>query len=248
MAAVQRHGHVSCLRSKRSDRTRKASAMTRMATTLRQRSGMPSALAKTPTVIGWYQADGKAQAEDFGAAGERRHRREQSGKIHRRHDGENRGREYRGDLGAGKRGNQLAESGRRHDVDDGADQQCQKRSLERHVEEKDRHQEQKHEIHHGDRDVGKLLAEQELELGDRGRAEVGDRAGFLFAHHRDRRHDRRDQTQHQHEDARHHRVDAEKGLVVAKAGLDIVVGPAIRASRAPHLALQAPRLPFGRRR
>ena len=44
--------------------------------------------------------------------------------------------------------------------------------------------------------------------------------------------------QHQHEDAGHHRVDAEKGLIVAKAGLDIVVRPGVGAARATRLALQ----------
>ena len=39
--------------------------MTAIATTLRQRSAMPSALAKTPTVIGWYQADGNVRPMIF---------------------------------------------------------------------------------------------------------------------------------------------------------------------------------------
>src|SRR3974377_1268391 len=49
--------------------------MMKIATTLNQRLDMPSALAKTPTVIGWYQAEGNVrprilavpESEDTGA-------------------------------------------------------------------------------------------------------------------------------------------------------------------------------------
>ena len=39
--------------------------MSAIAAISRQRSAMPSALAKTPTVIGWYQADGKHRPIKF---------------------------------------------------------------------------------------------------------------------------------------------------------------------------------------
>ena len=39
--------------------------MIAIAAILRQRSGMPSALAKTPTVTGWYQADGNVRPRIF---------------------------------------------------------------------------------------------------------------------------------------------------------------------------------------
>src|SRR4029077_11985685 len=39
--------------------------MRRIATTLNQRLDIPSALAKTPTVIGWYQAEGNVRPRIF---------------------------------------------------------------------------------------------------------------------------------------------------------------------------------------
>jgi hypothetical protein len=41
--------------------------MMKIATTLNQRLDMPSALAKTPTVIGWYQAEGNVRPRIFAA-------------------------------------------------------------------------------------------------------------------------------------------------------------------------------------
>src|SRR5208282_3575192 len=170
------------------------------------------------------------QADDPRPAGKRGDRREHSGEIDRGYDRKDRGREDGCDLGPGKGRDQHAETNGRNDIDQRSHQQNEERPLRRDAENENRDQQQGEEGDHRDCDIGQLLADQVLESGDRRRAEVCDRARLLLTHDRDRRHDRRNQAQQQHEDAGHHRVHAEKGLVVAKTGLNIVVPPGIGAA------------------
>ena len=81
--------------------------MSAIAAMSRQRSTMPSALAKTPTETCWYQDEGNDRPMNFRPAGERGHRREHSGEIDCRHDREDRGREDGCDLRSGEGGDQL---------------------------------------------------------------------------------------------------------------------------------------------
>src|ERR1700733_2687595 len=164
----------------------------------------------------------EGEADDPRPAGERGDRRQHSGEIDRRHDRKDRGREDGCDLRSGEGGDQNAEPHGRDDIHDRSQEKDQERPLRRHVEYENRDQQQGKEGDHRDRDIRKLLADQVLESRDRRRAEVRDRARLLLTHDRDRRHNRRNQAEQQHENAGHHRVDAEKGLIVAKTGLDIV--------------------------
>ena len=198
-------------------------AISAIAAMSRQRSTKPSALANTPDRDLLVPGRGKRQADDPRPARQRGDRREHSGEVDRRHDRENCRRENRCDLRPRERGDQNAEPHGRDDIDDRSQEKNEERSFRWHAENENRDHEQDEEGDHRDRDIGQLLADQVLEACDRRRAEVGDRAGLLLAHDRDRRHDRRNQAQQQHENAGHHRIHAEKGLIVAKASLDIVV-------------------------
>ena len=154
-------------------------------------------------------------------AGQRGHRGHHAGELRRRQHGQNGGAEQRGDLGARERRNQHAIGGRRGDIDQRRRAAGRKAALERHLEDEQRHQEHQREIDHGDRDVGKLLADQKFEAGDGGHVEVGDRAELLFANDGERHQDRRKQRQHQRHGRRHHRIDAVEILVVLEPDLDV---------------------------
>src|SRR5262249_27326863 len=58
---------------------------------------------------------------------------------------------------------------------------------------------------------------EEFKFADGSGAEIGDRASFLLAHHRDGRQDGGNQHQHQYDNARDYGVDTLEGLIVAKA-------------------------------
>src|SRR5512139_1532845 len=57
--------HASCLRRNTSDRSRNTVAIVVIAAILGHSAAKPRSLANTPTVIGWYHADGKLRPRIF---------------------------------------------------------------------------------------------------------------------------------------------------------------------------------------
>src|SRR5271166_1574711 len=109
---------------------------------------------------------GEREANHPCPAGERRDRREHSGKIDRRYDRKDRGRKDGCDLRSGERGDQNPETHGRNNIDDRSQEKDEDRPLRRHAENENRDHEQGEEGDHRHRDIGKLLADQVLEPGD----------------------------------------------------------------------------------
>ncbi len=82
----------------------------------------------------------KHQADQPSPAGEGRHRYKQTGKVHDRDDGENRGRKDCRYLGPGEGRDELPETARGENVEQSSERQGSERSLDRHVEDEKRHQ------------------------------------------------------------------------------------------------------------
>ena len=164
---------------------------------------------------------GKTAADDLSATSQRGNRRHHAGKLRRRQNRQNGGAEQRGDLGARECRNQHAVAGHRRHIDQHAEKQRRKASLERNLEDEQRHQQHQGEIGHRDRDVRQLLAKQEFKPGNRRHIKVGDRPEFLLPHDGKRHQDRRKQRQQHGHVRRHHRIDAVEILIVLEPDFDI---------------------------
>src|SRR5499426_4399761 len=134
----------------------------------------------------------KHQADKPSLASEGGYGHQQTGKVYRRYDGENRGRKDCRYLGLGEGRDELPETASRENIEQRAEREGCERPLDRHVENEKRHQHQKGKSQHSNGDIRELLARQELEFADGRGAEIGDRTGFLLEHDSDGRHDRRD--------------------------------------------------------
>src|SRR5215475_14013707 len=82
----------------------------------------------------------KHQADEPSLASERGHGHQQAGKIYRRYDRENRGRKDRRYLGLGEGRDELPETASRENIEQRAKREGCERPLDRHVENKKRHQ------------------------------------------------------------------------------------------------------------
>ena len=79
-----------------------------------------------------------------------------------------------GDLAADEARNQKSDSGRDDDVEEGRQGEREKAPGQRHPEHEHRKRRQHGEVQHGERDVGQLLADDELEARHRRHVEIDD--------------------------------------------------------------------------
>src|SRR5262245_9481435 len=158
--------------------------------------GKPESFGEGADADGLEPGRWKHQADKPSLPSEGGHRHQQTGKVYRRYDGENRRRKDCGYLGLGEGRDELPETASRENIEQRAEREGCERPLDRHVENEKRHQHQKGKGQHSNGDIRELLAHQELEFADGSGAEIGDRTSFLLKHNSDGRHDRRDQNQH----------------------------------------------------
>src|SRR5260370_23015483 len=117
----------------------------------------------------------KHQADKPSLASEGGHVHQQTGKVYRRYDGENRGRKDCRHLGLGEGRDELPETACRENIEQRAEREGCARPLDRHVENEKRHQHQKGKGQHSNGDIRELLAPPELEFADESASAIADR-------------------------------------------------------------------------
>src|SRR5260370_32264620 len=106
----------------------------------------------------------KHQTDKPSLASEGGHGHQQTGKVYRRYDRENRGRKDCRDLGLGEGRDELPETASRENIEQRAEREGCERPLDRHVENEKRHQHHKGKGQHSNGDIRELLARQQLEF------------------------------------------------------------------------------------
>src|SRR5262249_52746416 len=102
------------------------------------------------------------QADKPSLAGEGGHGHQQTGKVYRRYDGENGGREDCRDLGLGEGRDELPETASRENIEQRAERKRRERSLDRRVDKEKRPHHHNGKSQHSNADIREVLTRQEL--------------------------------------------------------------------------------------